>query len=159
MKLLSLLTALVLSTTLLAQEKDLRKASDLGNELVNNNPDDYAYFGNWQVIPAKSDAEYIDLMYKEEGEAGQYFILKPTDERSAISGYIDDGYHSVDLGFYAYRKGTTFYGNLDISVAIVFSSKYKGQLFTFECEYLKESDQLKLTTSEGVVFYLERQKD
>ena len=63
---------------------------------------------------------------------------------------------SVEIGFYAYRKGNKFYGNLDASVAIMFEDEYKGQLIEFECKYIKSKDQLKLTTSKNVVFYLKR---
>jgi hypothetical protein len=146
-----------LTTNLFAQEKDLRKASDFGAPLTMENKEDSPYFGNWEVITSKSDAEMIDLMPDQEGPVGQYFILKPTNERTAISEYLSgDGYHSVDLGFYVYRKGNNFYANLNNSVAVVFALENKGHYLEFKCEYLKDLDQLKLTTSKKVVFYLKR---
>lgn len=124
--------------------------------MVEENKDDYVYYGNWEVINSKSDSADINLMPNQNGPTGKYLILKPTNQRSAVSSYRDDGYHSVEIGFYAYRKGNKFYGNLDACVAVMFEDEYKGQLIAFECKYIKSKDQIKLKTSKNVVFYLKR---
>lgn len=162
MKLKQLFTAsfaIFLTLGVHAQDKDMREASSLGEVLSEDNEDDIPFFGNWEVIPDKSGAEYMELLPEQDGPAGQYLILKPTSERSSISSYRDEGFHSVDLGFYTYRKGDQFYANLDASTAVMFQYEFKGILIEFTCEYMEDKDQLKLTTSKDVVFYLKRIAD
>lgn len=159
LQLLIVLIAFIITNGAYAQEKNLTKASTLGAVMTEENEADDNYFGNWEVIASKSEAENISLMPDQDSPTGPYLFLKPTRERSSVSSYIEGDFHSVDLGFNAYRKGNTFYGNLTTSVAIVFESEHKGELITFTCEYLEDLDQLKLTTSKNVVFYLKRQLD
>lgn len=154
--LLTIFLVLLIGQHAFAQEKDTTDASTLGNPLTVDSKEDFKYFGNWEVIPSKSDAENISLMPEQDGPTGPYFFLSPTTDRSSISNYLEGEYHSVDLGFNAYRKGSKFYGNLTTSVAVVFEVEHEGELIEFTCEYLEEEDQLKLTTSDHVVFYLQR---
>lgn len=147
---------LIINNTVNAQRKNLRKASTIGDVMSEDNKADQSYFGNWKIIDSLSDEEYIDLMPDQSAPSGQYLILKSSKERSAISSFLDAGYHSVDLGFYVYRKKNNFYANLDTSVAIMFEKEHKGHLIEFKCEYLIGKDQLKLTTSKNTVFYLKR---
>ena len=153
---LTILLVLLIGQFSFAQEKDTTNANTLGNPLTVESEEDFKYFGNWEVIPSKSGAENISLMPEQDGPTGPYFFLSPTTDRSSVSSYLEDEYHSVDLGFNAYRKGNKFYGNLTTSVAVVFEMEHKGTLITFTCEYLEAEDQLKLTTADNVVFYLQR---